>query len=152
MHRNSRIGLLGTFTVCLACTHRPALTPAVTVSLSGNYRFVERPATMNEPIAGGVVIRGDTLIAVDDAGVCEYDKRASQYDNVIVYRCTTATLRFDRRDPIGTARYEATARVDSRQVICDERQRNCSRNRVENTTVSRPVSGVLHLKRIEEPR
>jgi len=106
---------------------------------------------MNEPIAGGVVIRGDTLIAVDDAGVCEYDKRASQHDNIIVYHCTIATLRFDRRDPIGTARYEATARVDSRQVICDERQRGCSRNRVENTTVSTPVTGVLHLKRIEEP-
>ena len=107
---------------------------------------------MNEPISGGVVIRGDTLIAVDDAGVCEYDKRASQHDNVIVYHCTTATLRFDRRDPIGTARYEATARVDARQVICDERQRGCSKNRVENTTESRPVTGVLHLKRIEDPR
>jgi hypothetical protein len=126
--------------------------PTAAEPLNGNYRFVERPATMDEPISGGIVIRGDTLIAVDDAGVCEYDKRASQNEKVIVYHCRVATLRFDRRDPIGKATYEATAHVDSRQVICDERARGCSRNRVENTTVSRPVSGVLHLKRIEAPR
>jgi hypothetical protein len=62
------------------------------------------------------------------------------------------TLRFDRRDPIGKATYETTASVQSRQVICDERQRGCARPRVENTTVARPVSGKLHLKRIDEPR
>jgi len=39
--------------------------------LSGNYRFVEQPAMMSGPIAGGIVIRGDTLIAVNDAGICE---------------------------------------------------------------------------------
>ncbi len=107
---------------------------------------------MDQPISGGIVIRGDTLIAVDDAGVCEYDKRASQNDKVIVYNCSVATLRFDRRDPIGNATFQAIAHVDSRQVVCDERQRGCSRNRLENTTVSKSVSGVLHLKRIETPR
>jgi hypothetical protein len=64
-----------------------SVSPPLPASLSGNYRFVEQPATMNEPIVGGIVIRGDTLIAVNDAGVCEYDARASQHDNVIVYRC-----------------------------------------------------------------
>ena len=107
---------------------------------------------MNEPIVGGIVIRGDTLIAVNDAGVCEYDARASQHDNVIVYHCGAVTLRFDRRDPIGKASYEATASVQSRQVVCDERQRGCSKARVENTTVARPVGGKLHLKRIDDPR
>jgi hypothetical protein len=129
-----------------------SVSPPLPASLSGNYRFVEQPATMNEPIVGGIVIRGDTLIAVNDAGVCEYDARASQHDNVIVYRCGIVTLRFDRRDPIGKATYETTASVQSRQVICDERQRGCARPRVENTTVARPVSGKLHLKRIDEPR
>ena len=151
MHRVHRQAVLGVLVACASCVRHSTSAPFV-ASLNGNYRVVERPATMNEPISGGIVIRGDTLIAVDDAGICEYDKRASQNEKVIVYHCRIATLRFDRRDPIGKASYEATAQVDSRQVVCDERQRGCARNRLENTTVSRPVSGVLHLKRIEEPR
>ena len=106
---------------------------------------------MSEPIAGGIVIRGDTLIAVNDAGICEYDRRASRHDD-IVYRCDAVTLRFDRRDPIGKAYYETTANIQTKQVVCDERRTGCARNRVENTTIARPLSGKLHLKRIDEPR
>lgn len=151
MRRDRRAHLVGVFVACAACSHSPA-KPAPAPSLNGSYRFVERPAAMLEPISGGIVIRGDTLIAVDDAGVCEYDKRASQHDNVIVYRCTAVTLRFDRRDPIGKATYAGVARVDSRQLICDEPQRGRCKPRVENTTASKPIAGVLHLKRIVEPR
>lgn len=136
--------------VCVSCIrHSSGATP---VSLNGSYRFIEQPVTMNEPITGGIVIRGDTLIAVNDAGVCEYDARASQHDNVIVYQCGTVTLRFDRRDPIGKATYQTTVQIQSRQVICDERQPRCVRPRVENTTVGKPITGKLHLKRIDEPR
>lgn len=140
------------FAVGLAVWACHSASPPRPAALNGNYRFVEQPPMMSEPIAGGIVIRGDTLIAVNDAGVCEYDPRASQHDNVIVYRCGTVTLRFDRRDPIGKASYETTASIQSRQVVCDDRQRGCTRNRVENTTVARPLSGKLHLKRIDEPR
>jgi hypothetical protein len=135
--------------VDISCAH-PSASPALPASLNGNYRFVEQPAMM-QPIAGGIVIRGDTLIAVNDAGICEYDTRASRNDKFIVYRCGAVTLRFDRRDPIGKATYETTAVIQSKQVICDTRQRGCSRNRQEDSTASKPITGKLHLKRIDEP-
>ena len=77
-------------------------------------------------------------------------KDPSQYEN-IVYRCDAVTLRFDRRDPIGKAYYETTAAIQTRQVVCAEGRVGCARNRVENTTVARPISGKLHLKRIDDP-
>ena len=149
MHRDRRVRLRELLVVCLSLACH-AGTPPLPASLSGNYRFVEQPAMMSGPIAGGIVIRGDTLIAVNDAGICEYDKHASQYEN-IVYRCDAVTLRFDRRDPIGKAYYETTAAIQTRQVVCAEGRVGCARNRVENTTVARPISGKLHLKRIDDP-
>ena len=152
MRRHWCRGILGMLALCVSCARHSVSTPPLPVSLNGNYRFVEQPPMMNEPITGGIVIRGDTLIAVNDAGVCEYDARASQHDNVIVYHCGTVTLRFDRRDPIGKATYQTTAVVQTRQVVCDERQRGCARNRLENITEARPLSGKLHLKRIDDSR
>jgi hypothetical protein len=150
MHRIRSDRTFAVLVLCLACSRHSASPPPV-ASLNGSYRFVERVATMNETITGGIVIRSDTLVAVDDAGVCEYDVHASRNDNVIVYHCGAVTLRFDRRDPIGKATFETTASVQSRQVICDNARRGCAAPRVENTTVQRPVTGVLHLKRIEPP-
>ena len=147
----TKTGKFVVLVVCLSCSRHAASPPPVT-SLNGSYRFVERVATMNETITGGIVIRGDTLIAVDGAGVCEYDVRASRNDNVIVYHCGAVTLRFDRRDPIGKATFATTTSVQSRQVICDTARRGrCAAPRVENTTVQRPVTGILHLKRLEPP-
>lgn len=150
MRRDRYRRILGMLIACGACARHSA-TP-LPASLNGNYRFVEQPAMMTEPITGGIVIRGDTLIAVNDAGVCEYDARASQHDDVIVYQCGNVTLRFDRRDPIGKATYQTTVTTQSRQVVCDNARRGCTGARVENTTVARPITAKLHLKRIDDPR
>ena len=132
-----------------ACSrHSPA--PGPVVSLSGNYRFVEHPPTITDAIAGVVVIRGDTLIVVPETGLCDYEPHASQHDKVIAYTCGAVTLRFDRRDPIGAATFEATATIQPR-LTCDPRQRTCARSR-EDVPASRTVTGKLHLKRIDEAR
>jgi hypothetical protein len=136
-------------TISVSCTGRP--TPPGPASLGGNYRFVEHPPGVPDAIAGVVVIRGDTLIVVPESGVCDYEPHASQHDNVIVYTCGPVTLRFDRRDPVRSATFQATATLQAKQVICDSRQRGCSRARVESTAVARPLNGVLHLKRINDP-
>ena len=149
MRRNRLLRVL--LTISVACTARS--TPAgPAASLGGNYRFVEHPPGVTDAIAGAVVIRGDTLIVVPESGVCDYEPHASKHDNVIVYTCGPVTLRFDRRDPIRLATFQATATLQSKQVICDPRQRGCSRARIESTTVARPLNGVLHLKRIQDPR
>jgi hypothetical protein len=99
-----------------------------------------------------VVIRGDTLVVVPENGVCDYEPRASQHADVIVYTCGAATLRFDRRDPIGSATFETTATVPVRAPACDPRQRACVRNRDDTPPAPRPVVGKLHLKRIDDTR
>ena len=134
---------------CFACArHSPAPVPAT--SLSGNYRFVEHPPAVGDAIAGVVVIRGDTLIVVPETGLCDYEPHVSQHDKVIAYTCGAVTLRFDRRDPIGSAVFETTATIQPKST-CDPRQRSCART-LEDTPTSRTVTGKLHLKRIDEPR
>lgn len=144
-----RIGRWHAVLLLAACSYTPPRFEPYPVSLHGTYRFADRVSgsTPALVVEGEFTIQADTILAGLAGGFCQAGIPANI--QAFTFRCGTATLWFDRHNPLQRASYSIQGTATVQERVCYRYGTNsrgeqiCLEYRQQRNQVTRVFGGVI---------